>query len=167
MRAPETFHTHRLNARRIAEGDLDYIVAVDTDEQMQATLSGRASTTAESQARLLRWLDEERTTGLGFWIFYDEANRAVGHGGLFTSPRDRGFFELGYAILPQFWGRGYATEMGIVLRDTAHDLRIPGLIAMTRATNLPSRRVLEKCGFVYDRDVENGEILFARYVDGP
>jgi ribosomal-protein-alanine N-acetyltransferase len=167
MRAPDTLRTRRLHARRIADGDLGYVVAVDTDEQMQATLTGRISSTAESQARLFRWIDEERTTGLGFWIFYDAENRAIGHGGLFNSPRTPGFIELGYAILPQFWGCGFATEIGIVLRDTAHALRLSALIAMTRTTNVPSRHVLEKCGFVYDCDVANNDILYARYVDGP
>ncbi len=149
----------------MVESDLDYMVTIDADPVMQATLTGRISSRAESDARLARWIDESKRTGLGFWLFHNVDGVAVGHGGLFDSPRDPGCIELGYAVLPSFWGRGYATEMAIALRDLARSLKLTGVVALTRTTNAPSRRVLEKAGFIYDRDVFANDILFARYVD--
>lgn len=166
MRPPADFATERLRARRMAESDLDYMVTVDTDPVMQATLTGRISSRAESDARLTRWIDESKRSGLGFWLFHDTQGQAVGHGGLFESPRDPGCIELGYAVLPQFWGHGYATEMAIALRNLAHALKLAHVVALTRTTNAPSRRVLEKAGFRYERDLLANDILFARYVDG-
>lgn len=56
--------------------------------------------------------------------------------------------EIGYGILEEHRGRGYATEA--VRAATAWALRQPGCTAVeaeTDANNEASRRVLEKCGF--------------------
>jgi CelD/BcsL family acetyltransferase involved in cellulose biosynthesis/RimJ/RimL family protein N-acetyltransferase len=58
----------------------------------------------------------------------------------------------GFYTHPRFRGRGmYASSLGRILRDAA---AIPGLgdvYICVRADNTPSRRVIERLGFVYDR----------------
>jgi CelD/BcsL family acetyltransferase involved in cellulose biosynthesis/RimJ/RimL family protein N-acetyltransferase len=58
----------------------------------------------------------------------------------------------GFYTHPRFRGRGmYASSLGRILRDAA---AIPGLgdvYICVRADNAPSRRVIEKLGFVYDQ----------------
>ena len=143
----ETFDTPRLQARRIAATDLGYVILTDTDELMQRTLYGVLSTRDESEQRLNRWLREEREVQMGFWIF-SSGGEHIGHGGLFRSVRLKGEIELGYALRPPYWGRGYATEMAHALIETvAHGLELKHLIGVTIPDNVPSQRVLEKCGF--------------------
>jgi ribosomal-protein-alanine N-acetyltransferase len=143
--------TERLRARRIRDGDLPYIILVDTDPEIQKTVYRTLSTRAESEARLQRWLIEEREAQLGFWIF-SLNGEDIGHGGLFRSSRVQGEVELGYALRPAFWGKGFATEMAHALIDVARKLALPRLIAMTYPGNLTSQRVLDKCDFSPDDD---------------
>jgi len=58
--------------------------------------------------------------------------------------------EIGYMIHPQHWGKGYATEAlkGLVGTHARVFPNIKIIKAMTDTTNLGSRKVLEKCGFV-------------------
>src|SRR5262249_44472804 len=63
--------------------------------------------------------------------------------------------ELGYALLPTFWGTGLATEMAGAMVAVARDeLALAELAAWTLAANRASQRRLEKSGFVYGGDFE-------------
>jgi RimJ/RimL family protein N-acetyltransferase len=71
----------------------------------------------------------------------------VGSGGFKGPPRD-GAAELGYSVLPQFQGRGYATEMvsGLVRWALAQP-GVARVVAETEWANPASVRVLSKAGF--------------------
>jgi len=63
--------------------------------------------------------------------------------------------ELGYALVPTYWGTGLATEMARALVVVAREeLVLPELAAWTLTTNRASQRVLEKSGFTYEHDFE-------------
>lgn len=70
----------------------------------------------------------------------------------------RGEVELGYIVEPDQWGRGYAPEMAHAIAEHAFTtLALSELVALTRADNAASRRVMEKVGFAYERDfIEDG-----------
>ena len=70
-------------------------------------------------------------------------------GGGFKGPPQEGSAEIGYSVLPQFQGRGYATEIVVGLVRWA--LGQPGVarvVAETEWANPASVRVLTKAGFV-------------------
>lgn len=79
--------------------------------------------------------------------------------------------EIGYFIYPQFWGKGYTTEALKELINYAFCedsvYRIDGTCI---ADNIASRKVMEKCGFVFEgerRKFEwNHNKLKSRYVFG-
>ncbi len=58
--------------------------------------------------------------------------------------------EIGYALAPEMWGKGFATEAVKMVVDTIFALT-PALriLANSRVNNPASRRVLEKSGFAY------------------
>ena len=58
--------------------------------------------------------------------------------------------ELGYAVAPEMWDQGYATEAGRIVIDTIFALTpATRIVANTRVNNPASRAVLEKLGFAY------------------
>ena len=63
-----------------------------------------------------------------------------------------GDVEVGYWLARSYWGRGVATEA--LKQFLALEPRRP-LIAHVATHNPASRRVLEKCGFAVEREVEN------------
>lgn len=57
--------------------------------------------------------------------------------------------EIGYGLLREHYGRGYATEAGTAtLRHWKEDVGIKEIFAAASLDNLASIRVLEKLGFV-------------------
>lgn len=64
--------------------------------------------------------------------------------------------ELAYALLAEFWGHGLASGIGEALLRIGFDvLRLENIVAFTLTTNQASRRVLEKLGFAYERDLDH------------
>jgi RimJ/RimL family protein N-acetyltransferase len=57
---------------------------------------------------------------------------------------------LGYALAPEVWGRGLATEAAQAIVDLGFGLTLSvEAVASARVENAASRRVLEKCGFAF------------------
>ena len=71
-------------------------------------------------------------------------------GGCGVGPFAGEYPEIGYWYGVPYWGRGYATEAARALIDYAfNDLGYETLEGGARVTNPASRRVLEKCGYVW------------------
>lgn len=61
--------------------------------------------------------------------------------------------EIGYHLVPDRWGNGYATEAGRALVDHGfRELRLPRIVAIALPENDRSRRVLERLGLSYIGD---------------
>ncbi|MBX5462240.1 MAG: GNAT family N-acetyltransferase [Steroidobacteraceae bacterium] len=66
--------------------------------------------------------------------------------------------DIGFAYLPEFWGKGYAFEAASAVLSWARDHRdITELCAITAPDNRGSIRVLEKLGFAFERVVRSPE----------
>ena len=81
-----------------------------------------------------------------------ESGELFGSGGLIWE-EDWQLFQLGYNIMKTQWNRGYTTEaMRAVLRFAAETLGIKRVAGGHAKENKASAKVLEKLGFIYDRD---------------
>src|SRR5262249_25029118 len=94
--------------------------------------------------------------GFGLWLLRDRATgEMVGRGGLqYTFVGGHSEVEVGWAIVPERWGQGLATELAVLSVQVAcHDLGLSEIVAFTQPGNVASRRVMEKAGFLYERDL--------------
>ena len=72
----------------------------------------------------------------------------IGSVGFKGPPDEDSSVEIGYSVLPQYQGRGYATEMACGLIEWVRKgSRVVRVEAQTADDNLSSRRVLSKLGF--------------------
>jgi RimJ/RimL family protein N-acetyltransferase len=74
--------------------------------------------------------------------------------------------EIGWVLRGQFWGQGYATEIGRTGLAFAFDeLAAEEVVAYTEARNARSRAVMERLGFRYSHDLflEEGGERFVLY----
>ena len=62
--------------------------------------------------------------------------------------------EVGYGFMPDYWGRGLATEIAqACVRMGLEQLGFRSLVAITTPANLGSQRVMQKAGLTYERDI--------------
>lgn len=85
--------------------------------------------------------------GYGYYAVEEKATgNLVGRVG-YTNHPGWPAFELGWTIIPEYQGRGYATEAARMLLKYAFDaLGQPRVISLIHPDNAPSRRVAEKLG---------------------
>ena len=98
-----------------------------------------------------------QTWGFGPYAVVEQSSRnVIGYCGLFYFPDICGQpeIEIGYRLARSAWGRGYATEAALSVRDFAFTtLGIRRLIAMIDPSNVASIRVAEKIGMQYEKEV--------------
>lgn len=116
--------------------------------------------------RIVAHEHRRRIDGYAPWTVIAKADqRIIGWGGLYRDPFEPGWGpEVGYFFRPDAWGRGYASELVAVCTTLADRvLRLPELRGFAHPENIASRRVLEKAGFTFVREVpEMSRMLFRR-----
>lgn len=146
--------TQRLAFREMTLADVDDLTALLGDA---AVLWVYPRPYTRDEAR--DWIDWNmrlyRESGFGLWyLTLRETGEFVGECGL-TPQQVEGTteIEVGYDVLPKFWGRGLATEAAGACRSFARDAAgLDRLVALIDPRNLASQRVAAKIGLVYERD---------------
>lgn len=154
----DTVQTERMVAERLRPSHEHELSVLLRDPRVTRTLWPGQPLPSEGQLlhMLADKLDHWQRYGFGLWLLRDRASGTmVGRGGLqHTAVIDGGEVEAGWAIVPERWGEGLATELAHACVAAAFDeLELEHIIAMALPTNLASRRVMEKSGFAYERDV--------------
>ena len=159
MAGIEGFTTARLVAEPISVECLPEINRLHSDRLVMKTLSADGDVLSEEATRkhLQRCTEHWEQHNFGLWVFRARSDsQFVGRGGLQKYQID-GKEEIGlaYAVLSEYWGLGFATEMAEAsLRVGFQQLGFPEIASWTLPTNTASQRVMEKLGFRYERDFE-------------
>jgi RimJ/RimL family protein N-acetyltransferase len=164
---PHALITRRLRGLPLSEADFDDLYALHRDPRVLAAFSAELLTAEETREFLERKLAHWQEYGFGIWMFRNAAGAFVGRCGIHRCALDgRAEVELGFIVRSELWSQGYATEIGqAVVSEAFSVLRLPTLVGFTRPDNMPSRRVLEKLNFAYERTfVVDGEksVLYRR-----
>ncbi|MHC5543067.1 GNAT family N-acetyltransferase [Singulisphaera rosea] len=151
----DSFRTARLKAERLRPEHEGEFARMHVDPKVMATLGGVRSD-EQSRKFFLESLDQWDRDGHGLWVFRDpETNQFVARAGIRSvHVDDMDEIELAYALMAEYWGRGLATEIAETLVAIAFDqLGLDHLICFTMTTNIGSRKVMEKVGFTFERDI--------------
>lgn len=140
----------RLLLRPWRDADLAPHAAMNADprvmEHFPATL-----TRQESDARVARLRDHFDRHGFGMWaVEAPGVADFIGSVGIIHVSFEAHFapaVEIGWRLVPEHWGKGYATEAAAAALCFGFDaLGLDEIVAFTVLANLPSRRVMERLG---------------------
>ena len=144
-----------MSAKRLHLDDFEELRRMNRDTRVMATLGGIRSD-EDTRQYLNNKLEHWNHYCYGLWVFRNkENNRFVGRAGLNNTEinGDREI-ELAYALRFEFWGQGLATEMTKAILSIGFEkLRLPEIVSFTLHSNLASKRVMEKVGFKFEKDI--------------
>lgn len=150
--------TDRLLLRPFVEEDRDDFRALVTDPVVTgeaAQVVPREDCDALFDFYLACWREE----GLAYGAIERRADgRFLGMAGLARCPRDPAppVWEIGWALLPEFEGRGYAVEAAAGWLGYGFDhLGLDRITALTWTGNPRSRRLIDRLGFLADPNFEH------------
>lgn len=83
------------------------------------------------------------------WAICLKDSTFIGKAGLSLSENRKKMAEIHYSLVPEYWGKGYATEVvNVVIKFGFETLKLHRIEAGTATENLRSIRVLEKAGMI-------------------
>ena len=167
---PLTLTTTRLTLRPHTAADFPACCTLWADPGVTRFIGGRPSTPEEVWSRILRYAGHWHLLGYGYWLATDrQTGTAIGEFGLADFHRDLtpsfgDTPEAGWAMLPQYEGRGLAHEAMSAILAWA-DQTMPRTVCMIAPENAPSLKLADKLGYrQYARTEFKGSptILFER-----
>lgn len=104
------------------------------------------------ESRLIPW-NTTSTHWLSLSIYEKASSSFIGIIGLKMDHSCEARAEIGFLLLPESYGKGYATEAVVATQKYAAAIGIQTITAKVTKGNWASSRVLEKCGFVLQREL--------------
>ena len=164
----DSWTSRRLIAERITLDHFDEIRQLHRDPAVMKTLSadGRILPDETTRTGLKQAVEHWQRHGFGFWILRDRGDHSfIGRGGLkIYRIDDRDEVGLAYAVVFPRWGQGYGTEMAQASLEIGFSrLGLPEVSSWTLPVNHASQRVMEKLGFLYEREFEFAGLTHCYY----
>lgn len=149
------FETKRMLVRRFIQGDAAYFFLINGSEDVMRYIrpvKSREESNAFLQENLHFYRDG---SSLGrYAVFSKETTAFLGTFSFLYLSGDADF-HIGYALVPEAWGKGYATEL--VQYGTQfffQHMNKPAIFAITESVNRVSQLVLIKSGYLQKGQVE-------------
>lgn len=145
----KTFETERLFIRPSIEEDSVFMLELMNTPKWKKFIGDRNLKTPEDAADYIRKRMLPQLERLGFsnyTVIRKKDGKKIGICGLYDREGLDGI-DIGYGLLPEFEGKGYAYEASLKLLDAAFtEFQIKFLSAITAKANTSSQKLLEKLG---------------------
>ncbi len=150
MNTTTIVETERLILRTWKPEDFPAFAAMNANAEVMRYFLAPLSM-EESLTTLARILAEHRESGYGLYALErKEDHRLIGLLGLHRVTFDAPFapcVEIGWRLIPEAWGHGYATEAASAcLKYALCELNLPEVYSFTALPNMRSSRVMERAG---------------------
>jgi RimJ/RimL family protein N-acetyltransferase len=142
-----TLRTERLVLRMFRESDIDAYAQMCADPEVMRYISGVPMTRDEAWRNMALVLGHWQLRGYGLWAVEERASGfLVGRVGCWR-PEGWPGLEVGWSLLRQFWGLGYATEAAqAALNHAFGELGQTHVVSLIQPDNARSIRVARRLG---------------------
>ncbi len=154
--------------RQIVSSDIDLVFAGLSDPLVIANY-GVSYESIESTQAQMDWFNQIYDDGTGIWWGICEPidrSKLIGAVGLNDICCKHKRAEIGYWLLPAYWGRGVAAECALSLLDFAFGkLGLHRIGAEVDMENLNSSKLLERLGFQFEGVRRGWELKCGIHID--
>ncbi len=155
----------KIHLEKFKMQDFPYYYRLVSDEKVMAQITERSIPLEEAQTNfetIVKRNNKDDETG-SYKITDARRGGFIGQGHVTRYQEAKEVAEIGYMILPEYWGKGYGTEIARLLVDLAQQAEIRKLKAIIDPENHASRKILLRQQFVSEKVCEidglPGEIL--------
>ncbi len=140
----ETIKTKRCQIKPTTESDKPYIKELYKEPLVRKYLGGTIKDEKELDKKANQLLKDK--SEIKWTVTLKETQEFIGI--IIIGPHhDIDEQEISYQFLPEFWGKGLATETLLTaINNAEHALNLPSIIAETQKNNTASIKLLEKLG---------------------
>ena len=150
----KVLETDRLLLRRLSIDDAEFMLGHLNDPSFHRYIGDRGVRTVEQARQYLvdRVMASYERFGFGIYMVeLKDSREQIGTCGLLKREGLEDV-EVGFALLPQFWSKGYAVEAAQAVMDYAYkELGLHRIVAIVNPGNDRSFKLLEKIGLKFER----------------
>ena len=148
--------TERLILRRYKETDIDMQYEVLTDDRLARYIKFPNLTKEEELECIKKWIEEADDSKCEKWVItLKDDNTPIGNISVNRIEKKHNYCNVGYVILYDYWGKGYASEALKAVSDYLLDSGYYLVECSCNELNKQSSRVMEKAGFKKDGYIAN------------
>lgn len=152
-----TLETKRLTLRRLTLDDAPFVLKLVNEPSWLKYIGDKGVRDLDSARRYLQEGPLEMYGRHGFGLYavdLKDGGTPIGLCGLIKRPTLNDV-DIGFAFLPDYWGKGYAQEAAAATLAHGRDtFQLERIVAITSPGNEASIRLLEKLGFKYEQDLQ-------------
>ena len=158
--------TNRLLLRQFTDADLQHVYEGLSHPDVIKHY-GVHYDSLDATREQMRWFTELETSGTGtWWAICDAAtNTFSGAAGLYFIKPEHRKAELGFWLLPQYWGKGIIVEaLPLILHYGFTSLHLHRVEAFVESENNSSKKVMDKLQFRHEGTMQDCEIKNGRFI---
>ncbi len=152
--------TDRLRLRKLSTDDAEFILRLLNEPSFIQNIGDKGVRTRDdARSYILNGpVASYEKFGFGLWLVETrDSATPIGMCGLLKRDALEDV-DIGYALVPEFWSRGYALESAsAVLSHASKTLGMKRVVAITDPDNQSSIRLLEKMGFGFEKMIRLSE----------
>jgi ribosomal-protein-alanine N-acetyltransferase len=160
------FITGRVLLRQFKVSDLENVfIGLSNPEVIK--YYGVHFKTLEEAKKQMEWFAELEYDETGIWWAVCSPDNSIFYGavGLYYFNREIRKAEIGFWLMPEFWGKGIISEsVPMAMEYGFKKMDLKRIIAEVETENRLSKRVLEKLRFVYEGTKKDCEIKNGKYI---
>ncbi|MBK7105513.1 MAG: GNAT family N-acetyltransferase [Ignavibacteriae bacterium] len=120
--------------------------------------------TKEMIQRIIKSYEDK--TGINWIIREKLSSEVVGYIGYWTLIRESARAEIGYALKPEYWGKGYMSEVfQKIIKFGFNEFGLHSIMGNVNPLNIKSIKVLEKFGFKKEAYFREDYLYNGKYLD--
>jgi ribosomal-protein-alanine N-acetyltransferase len=155
--------TERLVLRELQAGDAEQIFKIRTDARVNEFLDRAPTKTVDDSLKFINNIlkAQAKEDGMMWAITLKNEPQLIGTAVYWHIEKEKDQAELGYEMLPEYFGRGIMREALLeVIRFGFETMQLKTIVAETRTDNLRSVNALEKCGFEQAGATDGGYLIY-------
>ena len=162
------FESERLIFRRIVHGDANDIFLIRSNNKVMRFMDVPWHHSISDAEKLINSVEEsyKNKTGISWGIVEKHSNSFIGYIGFIRIYPDHCRAEIGYALKPEFWGKGYMYEtINKLVRFGFEEMKLHSIEANVNPLNEKSKKVLERVGFKKEAYFRENYFFNGKFLD--
>lgn len=162
------FETDQLRLRKIYPSDAKNIFLIRSNDDVMKFMDVARHNSKIDSEKLIRAIEDsyKNKTGINWAIIEKDSNYFVGYIGFIRIFSEHCRAEIGYALKPEYWGKGYMFEtINKIVRFGFKEMNLHSIEANVNPLNERSQKVLERVGFKKEAYFRENYLFDGKFLD--
>jgi [ribosomal protein S5]-alanine N-acetyltransferase len=164
----QNLESERLLMRQITTDDVNEVFALRSNRETMQYIPRPLCIDLDDALRHIKMIQDkiESNEGINWAVTLKGSPKLIGIAGHYRMKWEHFRSEIGYMFLPEYHGKGIATEtIGLLVNYGFEQMNMHSLEGIIDPENFASAKVLEKNGFVKEAHFKENEFYDDRFLD--